>query len=74
VASEAFALTWGEENLDADPLFSDAAGGDLHLSASSPCLGAGDPLALPPDVTADLAGNPRVSGGRVDMGAYQEGP
>jgi len=29
-------------NLDADPLFLDMANGDLHLSANSPCLGAGD--------------------------------
>ena len=47
----------GEGNLDADPLFVVAPGGDLRLSAGSPCIDASDG-----DVAApyDTEGNPRV--------------
>jgi hypothetical protein len=52
-------LAGANGNIDTDPLFVDAAAGDLHLQAASPCIDAGDPLsALDPDGT------------RTDMGAY----
>jgi hypothetical protein len=67
-----FPLTWDTGNIDADPLFVNAAAYDFRLTAESPC-GAGDPRAVPSDVTTDLAGNPRLadSGASVDMGPYQ---
>ena len=34
-------VIWLDGNIDAAPLFVDAANGDYHLSESSPCLGAG---------------------------------
>ena len=46
------------------------------LSAGSPCIDAGT-LNLPPGLElpeTDLAGNPRVYNGYVDMGAYEYGP
>ena len=46
------------------------------LSAGSPCIDAGT-LDLPPGIElpeTDLAGNPRVYNGYVDMGAYEYGP
>jgi parallel beta-helix repeat protein len=67
----------GTGNIDADPLFVNAAGGDLRLSSfASPCVDTGDNNApnLPP---TDLTDNPRVVDGNrdgsaiVDMGAYE---
>jgi len=57
-------------NIDADPLFVNEVGGDMRLMPASPAIDAGDTtgLALP---TTDLDGNPRVSGGSVDCGAYE---
>lgn len=46
----------GGGNIDADPLFVDAANGDLHLQLTSPAIDAGDNSALPAD-TADLDGD-----------------
>ena len=47
-------------NLEADPLFTDAAGGEYSLAEGSPCIDAGDP---------DTAWND-PDGSRADMGAY----
>ncbi len=57
-------------NLSVDPAFVDAAGGDFHLTALSPCRGAGDPAVagLPP---RDIEGDPRIVAGAVDMGVDQ---
>jgi len=71
-------VSWGEGNIDADPLW---VGEDVNpdypymLSQYSPALGAGT-LDIPdfefPEY--DLAGNPRIVDGRIDMGAYQWHP
>ena len=64
-------------NIDADPLFTDPENGDFTLIEGSPAVNAGDPstdLSLFPggsDAPLDLAGNPRVSSGNIDMGAYE---
>ncbi len=65
----------GGGNIDADPRFVDAAGGNLRLKGGSPAIDAGNNAAVPPGVTTDLDGNPRIDY-IVDMGAYeyQAGP
>src|SRR5690606_27377093 len=50
-------------------LFVDGPGGDFHLAAQSPALDAGVAEHL---AAADLDGNPRMSGGGVDLGAYEQ--
>ncbi|MFN2352695.1 MAG: choice-of-anchor D domain-containing protein, partial [Kiritimatiellia bacterium] len=55
-----------------NPLFMDGAKSNFQLQASSPCINAGDNTYAPTNVTPyDLAGNPRISYGTVDMGAYE---
>ena len=55
-------------NIDEDPLFVDAAAGDVSLQPDSPCIDAGDPDA--PDVPdTDFFGNARVP--PPDMGAVE---
>jgi hypothetical protein len=58
----------GTGNIDTDPLFADADG---RLSFGSPCIDAGNDAAVPPGVTTDLDGNPRIQGVCVDMGAFE---
>lgn len=45
--------------------------GDYHLLPVSPCIDTGDPNFIPEPNETDLDGNPRVDGGRIDMGAYE---
>ncbi|HOF60271.1 MAG TPA: right-handed parallel beta-helix repeat-containing protein [Candidatus Latescibacteria bacterium] len=53
-------MVWeGTGNINADPLFVNAAEGDYRLTAYSPCVNTGDP-----------AGIPDPNGTRADMGAF----
>ncbi|KPJ65162.1 MAG: hypothetical protein AMJ43_11230 [Coxiella sp. DG_40] len=45
--------------------------GDYHLLPTSPCIDTGDPNYIPSPNETDLDGNPRISGTRIDMGAYE---
>ncbi|MDR2021212.1 MAG: hypothetical protein LBQ14_10670 [Treponema sp.] len=67
----------GGGNLDADPVF--AGTGDYRLGTGSPAINAGDNVCYAPEehpnlsaVTADLDGDSRIQGWRVDMGAYEK--
>ncbi|WP_419804313.1 Ig-like domain repeat protein [Terriglobus sp.] len=63
----------GPTNLHVDPLLRDAANGDLHETANSPTIYAGD-IAAPMLPATDLDGKNRTVCGKVDMGAYQVHP
>ena len=58
----------GTGNIDVDPHFVDAAGGDYHLAPTSACVDAADPLWLGVG-EIDIDGDPRVLFGRMDIGA-----
>lgn len=71
-----------QNNIDTIPLFVSPSAGsgsgfngvtsDWSLLAASPCINAGTPdttgLIIP---STDIAGNLRISGGRIDMGAFE---
>ena len=72
----------GLGNIDQDPLFKNPGGFGIEgqwifdddgytLKAGSPSIDAGNQSLLPPGLTVDLNGNPRVQGGQVDQGAYE---
>ncbi|MCR9098419.1 MAG: right-handed parallel beta-helix repeat-containing protein [bacterium] len=64
----------GTNILDLDPLFVDAANGDLRLQECSPAVNAGDGVSgvSANMTTTDLDGNPRFfNSGVIDMGAYE---
>ncbi|MBX0327052.1 hypothetical protein K2Z83_05060 [Oscillochloris sp. ZM17-4] len=62
----------GTGNLDIDPLFINASGGDLRLRLSSPAINAGNNAVTNPALPAtDMDGQPRVFANTVDMGAYE---
>jgi|GEM_PF-684741 len=67
-------LEWGEGNIDTDPLFADAERGNYRLVAASLCIDAGDPTYTPLPGEVDLAGNARVVGLAIDIGAYEYSP
>lgn len=58
----------GGDLVGQDPMFTDAAGGDLHLQEDSPAVDAGDPNA-PGLPGTDFEGDPRVVGSAPDIGA-----
>jgi hypothetical protein len=69
-------IVYHPSNIDTDPLFTGYGDFPYSLSGLSPCIDAGT-LELPEGITlpaTDLAGNPRVWGGSVDMGAYEFNP
>ena len=56
-------------SIAAPPGFVDLATGNLALQPGSPCIDAGSNLYSTNN--ADAAGQPRISGGTVDIGAYE---
>ena len=63
----------GAGNIDADPEFVNAIGGDFHLGSTSPCLDVADAAAagLP---AIDLDGHPRILDFGPDMGSDEHAP
>jgi len=65
--------TNGGNNLDTDPLFTNPAADDYTLQESSPAINEGDTTLYENAATSkDLAGNPRLNGAAIDMGAYEK--
>jgi len=56
-------------NITNAPLFVDAANGNFRLQSNSPCINWGNNSVV--SNATDLAGNPRIVEGTVDMGAYE---
>ncbi len=86
---ETSTLTWGDGNRDDDPDFAvegqwdpnetpedytddSWSAGCYYLLPDSPCRDTGDNTAVT-GIDTDLEGNPRVSNGIVDLGAYEKG-
>ncbi len=61
-----FGCTPGPHDISADPLFVDVANGNYRLKAGSACIDAGSNDAVPPDLTKDFYGNPRIMDGDGD--------
>jgi len=67
----------GTGNINVDPLFVDAIGGNLRLSSGSPCIDKGSNAGVPSGIANDLDGRPRIVDGEcndidvVDIGAYE---
>ena len=57
------------QGLFADPQFVNPSAGDLHIGSGSPAINAGENLASDVMGTEDIDGDPRIYGGRVDVGA-----
>lgn len=59
----------GTGNIINDPQFVDAGNSNFQLSATSPCINAGNNSVV--QGITDLDGNPRILLATVDMGAYE---
>ncbi|MEO7014228.1 MAG: right-handed parallel beta-helix repeat-containing protein [Dokdonella sp.] len=58
--------------LSANPQFVDTVTPDLHVQPASPAVGAGINLGATIVGTLDYAGNPRIQGAQIDIGAYEQ--
>ena len=66
-------VNWLDGNLDENPMFDSLGTYPFALLENSPCINAGT-LDLPSGIELpeyDLAGNPRIYGETIDMGAYE---
>jgi len=61
---------FGSANINIDPMFVDAAHGDVHILFGSPCIDTGTADGAPVD---DLDGSFRPKGNDYDIGAYEGG-
>ena len=71
VSGQHSTVTWGEGNIDADPLFADLDTLDVHLLRGSPAIDTADTTQAP---ETDRDGHPRPCGVAADMGAYEYAP
>ncbi len=65
-------VNWLEGNINEDPLFIGYGDSPYSLSDNSPCVNTGIPDATGLNLPEfDLAGNLRIFGNRIDMGAFE---
>jgi len=65
-------VTLGPGNRTGDPGLDDPANGNFRLRSNSIAVNAGDPTGVAfGESSTDLAGLPRISGGRRDIGAFE---
>jgi len=65
---------YDETNIDTDPFFLHKWEHPYQIADGSPCIDAGTLANLPDFIVlpeTDLAGNPRIVGDSIDMGAYE---
>jgi len=63
-----------ENNIDLDPKFENSGDFPYQIQPGSPCLNTGDPATTTGTAGEyDLAGNPRIQNGRIDIGTYETG-
>lgn len=70
-------LYYDSTNIDTDPMFLGMWGDPYMIADNSPCIDAGSLAKLPSFIQMpeyDLAGNPRVYGDSIDIGAYEWNP
>lgn len=76
-------LIYGDNNLNTDPLFRGDLDASLELedyrrvqlTENSPCIDSGTTQDLETNIADyDIAGNPRIWGDGIDMGAYEYNP
>ncbi len=61
-----------EDNLNSDPVFKNSGEYPYQLQQHSPCINSADAATDTISAgTLDLANNPRVQNGRIDMGCYE---
>jgi len=69
--SGSYTVNWASGNINEAPQFM-LPGEDFSLAWNSPCINVGRSdtlfLLIPPE---DIAGNPRIMGGEIDMGCYE---
>ncbi len=61
--------TNGVGNITNDPAFVDLANGNFRLQTNSPCINSGNNSYV--KNSTDLDGNPHISGGTADIGAFE---
>ena len=61
----------GHDALDLDPRFVNPSSDDYRLAFDSPAIDAGETSSVPASLVVDLAGEPRVQGDAVDIGAFE---
>jgi hypothetical protein len=59
-------FSWGSGNISTNPML---VSNDYHLSADSSCINAGNSSVVSQPGETDIDGQPRIIGGRVDIGA-----